>query len=100
MDNFLFIFQVILDLVPNHTSDQHLWFKQSVNNTKKYADYYIWVNGKGENMTLPPNNWVSVFNGSAWTYHKQRKQFYFHQFLASQPDLNYRNPVVQQEMKV
>ncbi|XP_033206940.2 alpha glucosidase 2 [Bombus vancouverensis nearcticus] len=91
--------KVILDLVPNHTSDQHLWFQKSVNNTKQYADYYIWVNGTGENGTSPPNNWVSVFNGSAWTYHKQRKQLYFHQFLASQPDLNYRNPVVQREMK-
>lgn len=98
MDNFLLIFQVILDLVPNHTSDEHSWFKQSVNNATKYANYYIWVNETG-NMQ-PPNNWVSVFNGSAWTYHKQRKQFYFHQFLPSQPDLNYRNPDVRREMEV
>ena len=89
--------KVILDLVPNHTSEQHSWFKESVNKTEKYADYYIWVNGK--DPSTPPNNWVSVFNGSAWTYNKERKQFYFHQFFKSQPDLNYNNPAVQQEMK-
>lgn len=103
-DNFLLIFQVILDLVPNHTSDQHSWFQASSLNTTsnagKYADYYIWVTGKGANNTLPPNNWVSVFNGSAWTYNEKRKQFYFHQFLNTQPDLNYRNPKVRQEMEV
>nr|XP_034196329.1 maltase 1-like [Osmia lignaria] len=94
--------KLVLDLVPNHTSDKHKWFQLSINRTGKYADYYIWndgiiVNGTGER--LPPNNWVSVFNGSAWTWNDQRKQFYYHQFYYQQPDLNYNNPDVQQEMK-
>ncbi|XP_043521926.1 maltase 1-like isoform X2 [Frieseomelitta varia] len=85
--------KIILDLVPNHTSNEHLWFKGSAaSNTSKYADYYIWKD-------VIPNNWVSVFNNSAWTYHKERKQYYFHQFYPEQPDLNYRNPSVQEEMK-
>ncbi|KAK1128205.1 hypothetical protein K0M31_002675 [Melipona bicolor] len=88
--------KVILDLVPNHTSNQHAWFKESVNSSSQYADYYIWKNGT---ESEPPNNWVSVFNNSAWTYHEGRNQYYFHQFYAEQPDLNYRNPTVQQEMK-
>ncbi|XP_029050902.2 maltase 1-like isoform X1 [Osmia bicornis bicornis] len=94
--------KLVLDLVPNHTADKHKWFQLSINRTGKYADYYIWndgiiVNGTGER--LPPNNWVSVFNGSAWTWNEQRRQFYYHQFYYQQPDLNYNNPDVQQEMK-
>ncbi|KOC69746.1 Maltase 1 [Habropoda laboriosa] len=93
--------KVILDLVPNHTSDQHTWFQQSLNRTGKYTDYYIWSDGKkNENGTMvPPNNWVSVFNGTGWTLDKRRNQFYFHQFYYQQPDLNYTNPDVQNEMK-
>lgn len=84
--------KVILDLVPNHTSDQHQWFIDSVKNVAAYKDYYIWSN-------QIPNNWVSVFNGSAWTYSEKRKQYYYHQFYKEQPDLNYNNPAVQKEMK-
>ncbi|XP_006625201.1 maltase 1-like [Apis dorsata] len=96
--------KVILDLVPNHTSDQHKWFQQSINRTAKYTDYYIWVNATVNDTGSPikdkyPNNWVSVFNGTAWTFHEKRGQFYFHQFYKQQPDLNYRNPEVKKEME-
>ncbi|CAK9825384.1 Maltase 2 [Anthophora retusa] len=90
--------KVVLDLVPNHTSDKHVWFQMSENRTKNYEDYYIWHNGLA-NGTLPPNNWLSVFNGSGWTYHEGRKQYYFHQFYKQQPDLNYRNEAVKKEME-
>ncbi|PBC27951.1 Maltase [Apis cerana cerana] len=94
--------KVILDLVPNHTSDEHNWFQLSVNKTGKYKDYYVWVDPK--NGTDPiekryPNNWLSVFNGTGWTFNEIRQQFYFHQFYKKQPDLNYRNPEVRKEMK-
>lgn len=75
------------------------------NNTNKYKDYYIWVDPvKDNNGNLIkdkyPNNWLSVFNGTGWTFHEGRKQFYFHQFYKQQPDLNYRNSKVREEMKV
>ncbi|CAK9810393.1 Maltase 1 [Anthophora quadrimaculata] len=92
--------KVVLDLVPNHTSDKHDWFQLSQNRTKNYEDYYIWNDGKKiGNVTVPPNNWLSVFNSSAWTFHEGRNQYYFHQFYKPQPDLNYRNEAVQKEMK-
>ncbi|KZC10587.1 PREDICTED: maltase 1-like [Dufourea novaeangliae] len=90
--------KVILDLVPNHTSDDHYWFQMSVKREGKYADYYIWSDGKN-NKKSPPNNWASVFNNSGWTLHQTRNQYYFHQFYPQQPDLNYNNPEVQLEMK-
>ncbi|XP_076749048.1 alpha glucosidase 2 [Xylocopa sonorina] len=91
--------KVILDLVPNHTSDEHEWFKKSVNKDGNYTDYYIWVNcTKTKDGVTPPNNWVSVFNNTAWSWNDARKQCYFHQFKPQQPDLNYRNPNVRQEM--
>ncbi|OAD52780.1 Maltase 1 [Eufriesea mexicana] len=93
--------KVILDLVPNHTSNQHEWFKQSEIKNGIYTDYYIWNDGtkSSDNTPIAPNQWISVFNGTAWTFHEGRKQFYFHQFYPEQPDLNYRNPKVQEEMK-
>lgn len=93
--------KVILDFVPNHTSDQSEWFIKSVNREPGYEDYYVWRDGlvAGGGDAVPPNNWVSVFYGSAWTYHPVRKQFYLHQFTKEQPDLNFRNPKVRDEMK-
>ena len=85
--------KVILDLVPNHTSDQHPWFVESRHSTKNpKRDWYIWRDpapGGG-----PPNNWLSEFGGSAWQYDAATRQYYYHAFLSQQPDLNWRNPAV------
>ena len=89
--------RVIMDMVMNHTSDQSPWFKESRssrNNPKR--DWYIWRDGKGPG--IPPNNWQSAFGHSAWTYDPTTKQWYYHKFYAAQPDLNWRNPAVQQAM--
>ncbi|XP_074061070.1 amino acid transporter heavy chain SLC3A1-like [Macrotis lagotis] len=92
--------KIIMDFIPNHTSDKHSWFQLSRNRTGKYTDYYIWhncthVGGK----TTPLNNWLSVYGNSSWQYDEVRKQCYFHQFMKEQPDLNFRNPDVQEEIK-
>lgn len=86
--------KLIIDLVLNHTSEEHPWFKESRssdNNPK--ADWYVWADAKPDGT--PPNNWMSVFGGSAWQFDTKRGQYYWHQFLKEQPDLNVRNPVVQ-----
>lgn len=88
-----------MDLVPNHTSEQHYWFQQSFKGIGKYKDYYTWRKGKSSN-TKPPNNWISAFSGSAWTYNSTRDLWYFHQFEYRQPDLNFTNPHVREEMEV
>ncbi|WP_347336990.1 alpha-amylase family glycosyl hydrolase [Bradyrhizobium pachyrhizi] len=87
--------RIILDLVPNHSSDQHAWFDESRgsrNNPK--SDWYLWAEA-GANGG-PPNNWLSRFGGSAWEWCEERRQFYYHSFLPSQPDLNWRNPEVRE----
>ena len=92
--------KIIMDFIPNHTSKKHPWFeesKKSKNDAKR--DWYIWRNGTGENGTEPPNNWLSVSGGSAWTYDSASKQFYLHQFKEEQPDLNLRNQEVKDELK-
>ncbi|XP_039914726.1 neutral and basic amino acid transport protein rBAT isoform X2 [Hirundo rustica] len=91
--------KVIMDLIPNHTSDKHRWFQLSRNRTGKYTDYYIWQNCTQAGSVIPPNNWVSVFGGSSWQFDDVRSQCYFHQFGKEQPDLNFRNPAVQQEIR-
>ncbi|KAM0733413.1 Maltase 1 [Formica fusca] len=90
--------KVILDLVPNHTSDKHEWFRKSLIGEGKYKDYYVWRTGKNNNQS-PPNNWISVFSGPAWSFSPSRNQWYFHQFEYRQPDLNYSNPEVRAEME-
>ncbi|WP_205573201.1 alpha-amylase family glycosyl hydrolase [Flavisolibacter nicotianae] len=89
--------KLILDLVPNHTSDQHPWFlesRSSRDNPKR--DWYIWKDACDDGT--PPNNWLSVFGGSGWEWDEATGQYYYHAFLKEQPDLNWRNPEVQKAM--
>ncbi len=90
--------KVIMDLVINHTSDQHEWFKQSKNPDSPYRDYYFWRKGRAGNK-LPPNDWQSNFSGSAWTFDKEADAWYLHLFAKEQPDLNMDNPKVREEVK-
>ncbi|XP_030656253.1 neutral and basic amino acid transport protein rBAT isoform X2 [Nomascus leucogenys] len=92
--------KLIIDFIPNHTSDKHIWFQLSRTRTGKYTDYYIWHDCTHENgKTIPPNNWLSVYGNSSWHFDEVRNQCYFHQFMKEQPDLNFRNPDVQEEIK-
>ena len=86
--------KIIIDLVLSHTSIDHPWFVESrKNKTNPKSDWYVWADSKPDGT--PPNNWLSVFGGGAWTFDMRRGQYYYHQFLANQPDLNVRNPNVQ-----
>jgi alpha-glucosidase len=89
--------KVLLDFVPNHTSDQHPWFKESrASRTSPKRDWYIWRDpGPGG---APPNNWLAAFGGSAWTLDETTGQFWYHAFLPEQPDLNWRNRAVRDAM--
>ncbi len=94
--------RIIMDMVMNHTSDQHPWFKESESSrTNPKRDWYIWRDPKGYTKAgkpIPPNNWLSAFGGSAWQWDPKTKQFYYHMFYKQQPDLNWRNPQVEQAM--
>jgi alpha-glucosidase len=88
---------IILDFVVNHSSDQHQWFLDSKSSrTSEHRDWYIWRDGKGPGQ--PPNNWTSIFGGSAWTFDATTSQYYYHFFYPQQPDLNWRNPAVKGAM--
>lgn len=94
--------RIIMDLVINHTSNQHHWFKEAVANPEsKYRNYYIWQNGAKNifGKEKAPNNWTSFFTGPAWTKDEKSGQYYLHLFTKQQPDLNYRNPEVIEEVK-
>ena len=87
---------IILDLVPNHSSDQHFWFREAKKGKDNpYHDYYIWRDGDG---TRVPNEMKATFGGPAWTYVPELQQYYFHQFAPQQPDLNWENPRVRREI--
>jgi alpha-glucosidase len=87
--------KVMIDQVLSHTSDQHPWFVESrASRDNAKADWYVWADAKDDGN--PPNNWLSIFGGSAWQWDTGRLQYYMHNFLTSQPDLNFHNPAVQQ----
>jgi alpha-glucosidase len=90
--------RVIMDMVMNHTSDQHAWFLESRSSRDNpYRDWYVWHEGKGETATRqgwPPNNWQSLFGHSAWQWDEKTRQYYYHKFYIQQPDLNWNNPKV------
>lgn len=93
--------RILLDMVLNHTSEKHGWFVESASSrTNPKHDWYVWndgARGAGGKM-VPPNNWVSLFGGSAWEWVPAVKQFYYHEFYRQQPDLNWRNPAVEEAM--
>ncbi len=104
---------LILDMVLNHTSDKHPWFIESASSRDNpRADWYVWSDGlpvdapdlgaiqqaNAVDGRVPPNNWTSIFGGSAWEWVPARKQFYYHMFYKQQPDLNWRNPEVENAM--
>ncbi len=86
--------KVLIDMVLSHTSDQHSWFQtSSQSKINPYADWYVWADPQPDGG--PPNNWLSVFGGGAWAWEPKRCQYYLHNFLREQPDLNFHNPEVQ-----
>ncbi|SMG09593.1 oligo-1,6-glucosidase [Marivirga sericea] len=88
--------KLIMDIVPNHTSDEHRWFKASCESEDNpFRDYYIWRKGEMDKL---PNNWPSFFSGDAWDYDEKTQSHYLHLFSKKQPDLNWENPKVRQEM--
>ena len=89
--------RIVMDLVVNHTSDEHKWFLESKKSRdNEYRDYYIWREGR--DAQTPPNNWGSCFGGSAWQYDKETAMYYLHLFSKKQPDLNWDNPKVRKEV--
>ena len=95
-------FKILMDLVANHTSDQHPWFKESRSSKDNpYRDYYIWKDPKGfdeDGNPIPPNNWASEFGGPAWEWDEATGQFYLHIFFKEQPDLNWENEKVREDL--
>ena len=86
--------KVMIDLVLSHTSDKHAWFEESrISRDNQRHDWYVWADPKPDGT--PPNNWLSIFGGSAWQWDVRREQYYLHNFLTSQPDLNFHTPAVQ-----
>ena len=95
--------RVVMDMVMNHTSDEHKWFLESRSSrTNPYRDWYVWHDGKGETATSkgePPSNWQSDFGHSAWEWDEKTRQYYYHRFYIKQPDLNWNNPKVHEAFK-
>ncbi|MBP3684350.1 MAG: alpha-glucosidase, partial [Oscillospiraceae bacterium] len=89
--------KIVMDLVVNHTSDEHEWFQKSRQRIEPYTDYYIWRPAKPDGSL--PNNWDSFFEGKAWQWDDVRQEYYLHLFAVKQPDLNMDNPLVREEVK-
>ena len=85
--------RVVMDFVPNHSSNEHEWFLRSEAREEPYTDYYVWADPAGwdGDTPRPPNNWLSKVRSSAWSWSQERRQFYYHQYQPAQPDLNFRN---------
>lgn len=94
--------KIVMDLVVNHTSDEHEWFRQAKSSRdNKYRDYYIWKDPAGyeeDGTPIPPNNWIAAFSPSVWEWEPVTEQFYLHLFSIKQPDLNWENPKVREEV--
>lgn len=89
--------KIMIDQVLSHSSDQHRWFTESrASRDNPKADWYVWADPNADGT--PPNNWLSVFGGSAWAWDSRRKQYYLHNFLTSQPDLNFHCPDVVEQV--
>lgn len=89
--------KIMIDLVLSHTSDQHPWFQQSrVNRENDKSNWYVWADPNEDGT--PPNNWLSIFGGSGWQWSGEREQYFLHNFLSSQPDLNFHEPDVQKAL--
>lgn len=86
----------MLDMVLNHTSTEHAWFREALNKESPYRQFYIWRDGE---PTTPPNNWQSKFGGNAWQWHAESEQYYLHLYAVEQADLNWENPAVRAELK-
>jgi alpha-glucosidase len=95
--------RILMDMVMNHTSDQHKWFLESRSSrTNPYRDWYMWRDGKGQTANdkgAPPNNWQSAFGHTAWQWDEKTRQYYYHKFYIQQPDLNWDNPKVHEAFK-
>jgi len=95
--------RIMMDMVMNHTSDQHKWFLESRSSKDNpYRDWYMWRDGKGETATdqgQPPNNWQSGFGHSAWQWDEKTRQYYYHKFYIQQPDVNWDNPKIHEAFK-
>lgn len=91
--------KIVMDLVVNHTSDEHRWFRESMKKDSPYHAYYYWREGKKPNGEEPPNNWTSMFTGSAWEYVPEVGEWYLHLYSKKQPDLDYHNPAVIEEVE-
>ena len=88
--------KIIVDLVLSHVSDTHPWFQDaSRSKDSEYSNHFVWADAQADGS--PPNNWLSIFGGSAWAWHPERRQYYLHNFLKSQPDLNFHEPGVRAE---
>ncbi|XP_055949656.1 alpha-glucosidase-like isoform X1 [Argiope bruennichi] len=91
--------RLVVDFVPNHSSDKHKWFLASTEGQEPYKDFYVWADSPSGDKSTPPNNWLNVNGESAWTWNKERGQFYLNTFGENLPDLNLRNELVKQELR-